>query len=126
MIRNWRTRKELAWLLRSADAHDATEKVVLGHTLKAGRGMEDGLEVLEVLIKVCDTLAFAHSHGVIHRDLKPPNIMVYKIKDKSMQYESEQLAKDKARDAMMIAERRANTVQNALRGEAPRLAAALR
>lgn len=31
---------------------------------------------LEVLIKVCDTMAFAHSRGVVHRDLKPSNIRV--------------------------------------------------
>lgn len=31
---------------------------------------------IEVLIKVGDTLAYAHSHRVIHRDLKPANVMV--------------------------------------------------
>jgi formylglycine-generating enzyme required for sulfatase activity len=31
---------------------------------------------LEVLLKVADTMAFAHAHGVIHRDLKPGNVMV--------------------------------------------------
>ena len=31
---------------------------------------------LEVMIKVCDTLAYAHAKNVIHRDLKPANVMV--------------------------------------------------
>ena len=30
---------------------------------------------LEALIKVCDTLAFAHARGIVHRDLKPSNVM---------------------------------------------------
>lgn len=32
--------------------------------------------VLDVIVKICETLAFAHSRGIIHRDLKPENIMV--------------------------------------------------
>lgn len=31
---------------------------------------------LEVFLKVCDTVAFAHSRDVVHRDLKPANVMV--------------------------------------------------
>jgi serine/threonine-protein kinase len=33
-------------------------------------------ERLRVFMKVCETVAFAHARGVIHRDLKPQNIMV--------------------------------------------------
>jgi formylglycine-generating enzyme required for sulfatase activity/tRNA A-37 threonylcarbamoyl transferase component Bud32 len=33
-------------------------------------------KLLDILIKVCEGISFAHSKGVIHRDLKPPNIMV--------------------------------------------------
>ena len=33
-------------------------------------------ERLGVFLRVCETVAFAHAHGVIHRDLKPENVMV--------------------------------------------------
>lgn len=33
-------------------------------------------ELLQIFLKVCDAIAFAHSRRMIHRDLKPDNIMV--------------------------------------------------
>jgi serine/threonine-protein kinase len=31
---------------------------------------------IEILLRVCDALSFAHSRGILHRDVKPGNIMV--------------------------------------------------
>lgn len=33
-------------------------------------------ELVQVLLKVCDALSYAHARGIIHKDIKPDNIMV--------------------------------------------------
>jgi tRNA A-37 threonylcarbamoyl transferase component Bud32 len=45
----------------------------LDRWMASGRDLS---ERLVVFIRVCETVAFAHAHGVVHRDLKPENVMV--------------------------------------------------
>lgn len=53
-----------------------TMRLVRGRSLDVYLTDETPLsERLRVFQKVCETVAFAHSRGVLHRDLKPPNIM---------------------------------------------------
>jgi len=40
-------------------------------------------EIVEVVYKCCDALGFAFKHGVIHRDVKPANIMVLKGRNRT-------------------------------------------
>ena len=61
-----------------------TMKLVSGRTLEAlADAMPVGpvageslFDLLDVVIRVCDALAFAHSRGVLHCDVKPSNVMV--------------------------------------------------
>jgi len=60
-----------------------TMKVVEGVTLSDHRRTvvdtreHDWLfELLEIVIKICDALAFAHNRNIVHLDVKPSNVMV--------------------------------------------------
>ena len=68
---------------------DASGKVYFTMRLVKGRNASEAFALaraetdgwtrtraLEIVLKVCDTMAYAHEKGVLHRDLKPGNVMV--------------------------------------------------
>ncbi|MGE3853202.1 MAG: tetratricopeptide repeat protein [Planctomycetota bacterium] len=67
------------WLVMKRIEGQSLADVIAGWKKRRRRGglqPEDLDAILAIFGKACDAVAFAHSRGVIHRDLKPHNIMV--------------------------------------------------
>ncbi|HXV13389.1 MAG TPA: serine/threonine-protein kinase [Candidatus Krumholzibacteria bacterium] len=54
-----------------------TMKLVRGSRLdEYARATHEIADLLRVFVRACEAVAFAHSEGVVHRDMKPSNVMV--------------------------------------------------
>src|SRR5690242_1534683 len=58
--------------------HFIAIELIEGETLKEciARRPSDALKILGIAIEVCDALEAAHSAGIVHRDVKPANILL--------------------------------------------------
>jgi serine/threonine protein kinase len=61
------------------DQHDClfySMKKIKGVPWKRVIAEKSEAENIDILLRVCDAIAFSHAKGVVHRDLKPQNIML--------------------------------------------------
>ncbi|MFO0566905.1 MAG: serine/threonine-protein kinase [Polyangiaceae bacterium] len=61
--------------MRAVHGKTLTE-VLAARQTPEGRALHSTRELLEVFARVALTVAFAHQRGVVHRDLKPDNVML--------------------------------------------------
>jgi eukaryotic-like serine/threonine-protein kinase len=58
--------------------HDPKHPVWEG---RAGKGADRLDDHLEILLQVCDAVHFAHSRGIVHRDIKPQNVFIGRYRE---------------------------------------------
>ncbi len=51
-------------------------KLVRGETLWRAAALLPHSETLRLFLRVCEAVAFAHAHDIVHGDLKPENVMI--------------------------------------------------
>ena len=71
---------QLGYAMKLVEGHSLTKLLDDMRKALVDRGPRDErarlIERLRYFLAVCDAIAFAHSKGVLHRDLKPDNIMI--------------------------------------------------
>jgi serine/threonine protein kinase len=65
----------LELVMKYVDGEDYSVLIERLHASPTGTWLHDALQIF---LKICDAVAFAHERGVVHCDLKPANVMVGK------------------------------------------------
>jgi serine/threonine protein kinase/Flp pilus assembly protein TadD len=73
--------KRLGYVMRLIRGHNLGEAIAAYHNDRSASGDQgERIVALQKLLRsyltACQTIAFAHSRGILHRDLKPANIML--------------------------------------------------
>jgi serine/threonine protein kinase len=64
---------------QEGERHFIVMEYLEGHSLREIQQMQGALPVkesLEIALQLCDALGYAHSRGIVHRDVKPDNIHI--------------------------------------------------